>query len=85
MAEAKCTNTFGKDKNDGARKRVLAAQVLMADEIILATTRESWDSATRRAMKSAIRAETWQSGSTPRLTFISKLGTPQVIDTVETT
>ena len=57
----------------------------MADEIILATTRESWDSATRRAMKSAIRAETWQSGSTPRLTFISKLGTPQVIDTVETT
>jgi hypothetical protein len=85
VSEAKCTNTFGNDKRDGARKRVLAAHALVADEIVLATTQDNWETATLGAMKSAIRDETWQSGSTPRLRIISKLGAPQVSDTVETT
>jgi len=55
----------------------------MADEIVLATTHDTWDSGTLRAMTSAIRAETWQSGSIPRLRIIAKLGTSQVTDTIE--
>jgi hypothetical protein len=83
VSEAKSTNTFGKDKNDAARKRALAARVLVADEIVLATTRDNWEPATIGAMKSAIRDETWPCGSIPRLRIIGKLGTPQVTDTIE--
>lgn len=83
VCEAKSTNTFDKNKDAGARKRVLAARVLMADEIVLATTQDNWDSGTTRAMKSAIRAETWQSGTIPRLRIITKLGTPEVTDIIE--
>jgi len=82
-SEAKSTNTFGNDKREAARKRVLAARVLVADEIGLATTQDSWEAATIGALKSAIRAETWPSGSIPRVRTISKLGTPQVTDTIE--
>jgi hypothetical protein len=85
VSEAKSTNTFGKDKNDAARKRALAARVLVADEIVLATTRDSWEPATIGAMKSAIRDETWPTGSVPRLRLITKLGTPEVSDTLEAT
>ena len=81
--EAKSTNTFGNNKNAAARKRALAARVLVADEIGLATTEDDWELATINTMKSAIRAETWPSGSRPRLRIISKLGTPQVTDRLE--
>jgi hypothetical protein len=41
LAEAKTTNALGKnrpERNEAARKRVLAAKLLMADQIVLATT-----------------------------------------------
>ena len=45
-AEAITTNALGKNRTermDAARKRVLAAKLLMADQIILATTENSWE------------------------------------------
>ena len=82
-AEVKATNTFGNNRQDAARKRALAARVLVADEICLATTKDDWEPASIAAMKSAISAETWPSGSIPRLRIIGKLGTLQVTDIIE--
>jgi hypothetical protein len=82
-AEVKATNTFGNNRHDSARKRALAARVLVADEICLATTKDDWELASIEAMKSAIRAEMWPSGSIPRLRIIGKLGTLQVTDIIE--
>ncbi|MBB3750812.1 hypothetical protein FHT44_003307 [Mycolicibacterium sp. BK634] len=85
VSEVKSSDTFGKERAEGARKRVLAARVLMADEIVLATTQAAWEPATIAAVKSAIGTEDWQSGNVPRLRLITGLGTAQVIDTVEQT
>lgn len=85
-AEAKTTNTLSQrrqERNDAARKRVLAAKLLMADRIVLATTKSSWDEASVKSMKSAIYAETWDSGAPPRLRTITGLGTGSVTDRFE--
>jgi hypothetical protein len=85
-AEAKTTNKLGKnstERNDAARKRVLAAKLLMADQIILATTEPSWVDSSVKSMKSAIGAETWDTGTPPRLRIITGLGTASVTDRFE--
>jgi hypothetical protein len=85
-AEAKTTNALGKTKqarNEAARKRVLAAKILMTDQIALATTQDSWDEASVESMKSAIDAETWAVGALPRLRVIAGLGTGSITDRFE--
>jgi hypothetical protein len=85
-AEAKTTNALGKnrpERNDVARKRVLAAQLLVADQIVLATTKDTWQDASVQSMKSAIRAATWEAGARPRLRIITGLGTASITDRFE--
>jgi hypothetical protein len=79
IAEAKSNNTLGtkKQRNDAARKRVMAAKMLVADEILLATTAEAWEKPSVEAMGNAIREQVWPSGRRPRLTTITKLGGTQ--------
>jgi hypothetical protein len=82
-AEAKTTNALGKnrtERNDAARKRVLAAEVLVTDQIVLATTKDSWEKASVESMKSAISAEDWHSGVPPRLRIVTGLGTASIAD-----
>ncbi len=82
-AEAKTTNALGKNRTermDAARKRVLAAKLLMADQIILATTENSWERLSVENMKSAIGAETWDTGAAPRLRTVTGLGTASITD-----
>lgn len=81
-AEAKITDTFGTGsvRQRRARKRVHAAKVLCADQIILATSRDSWDSGTINAMLRAISQEQWPSGIPPRLRIISGVGTSNTTD-----
>jgi hypothetical protein len=85
-AEAKTTNKLGRnsaERSDAARKRVLAAKLLMADEIILATTEPSWVESSVKSIKSAIGAETWDTGTPPRLRIITGLGTASIGDRFE--
>jgi hypothetical protein len=81
-AEAKITDTFGtgRGRETAAKKRVLAAKVLCADQMILATSRDSWNSGTVGAMVAAIREEQWPSGTPPRLRIICGLGTSNITD-----
>jgi hypothetical protein len=81
-AEAKITDTFGtgRGREAAARKRVLAAKILCADQMILATSRDSWGSGTVGAVRRAIREEQWPSGTPPRLRMICKLGTSNITD-----
>jgi hypothetical protein len=84
--EAKAIGALGKNKqgrNDAARKRVLAAKLLMADQIVIATTKDSWEPASVDSMKSAIRAQTWDAGAAPRLRIITGLGTASITDQFE--
>jgi hypothetical protein len=85
VAEAKITNNFGvgSELRTGARKRVRAAKVFVADEIVLATSLSNWEPATVSAMKQAAAEENWPSGKAPRLRSITGLGTPNVVDQIE--
>lgn len=76
LAEAKSSVSFGsrKERNAIARKRVLAAQVLRVDEIVLATSGPQWDAATIAAMKSAMAEQDWPTGRAPSLRTICSLG-----------
>lgn len=76
LAEAKSSVSFGsrKERNAIARKRVVAAQVLRVDEIVLATSGPQWDSATIAAMKTAMTEQDWPSGRAPSLRTICGLG-----------
>jgi hypothetical protein len=82
VAEAKSRSTFGgrRERNDTARKRVLAAKALLADEVLLATTESVWDQATITAMQTALQNETWPTGQCPRLRTICGLGSDTVTD-----
>ncbi|ORW85969.1 hypothetical protein AWB92_26700 [Mycobacterium sp. IEC1808] len=82
-AEAKTTKTLGKnraERMDAARKRVLSAKLLVADQIALATTQDSWERLSVENMKSAIDAETWDTGAAPRLRIVTGLGTESITD-----
>jgi hypothetical protein len=66
-AEAKISDTFGtgSKRTAAARKRVRAAEIFCADQIILATPQDHWDHRTVGAMKHALRAVQWPSGTAP--------------------
>lgn len=85
IAEAKTTNSFGAgaELREGARKRVLAAKVFAADEIVLATSLNAWEPSTLGAMRKAIVEEEWLLGKPPRLRTIARLGKAQVVDQIE--
>lgn len=60
-------------------KRILAAQILRADQIILATTRAAWPPSTVKAVAEAIRTADWF-GARPELRLITRLGSVDLVD-----
>jgi hypothetical protein len=85
-AEAKTSNVLGKNgpqRNEAARKRALAAKLLMADQIVLATTQDTWQPVSVDSMKSAIQGTNWDGGTPPRLRLVTGLGTPSITDRFE--
>lgn len=60
-------------------KRVLAARILRADEIILATTKAAWPQSTVEAVADAIRNADWY-GARPELRLITRLGSVDLVD-----
>jgi hypothetical protein len=82
VAEAKSIDTLG---NGAARRRavdkkLLLAETLHADEIILATTRPAWKKPTINALAAGIRQHTWPTARVPKLRVIARLGTSEPTD-----
>ena len=80
LAEAKSTTSLGRGKElrSAARKRVYAARVFAADQIVLATPEDRWEDSTLNALISAVDSESWPSGQPPRLRIITRLGQSDV-------
>jgi hypothetical protein len=66
-----------------ADKRVQLAQVLRADQVVLATTESAWTPASLTAMRSAIAKADPVAGRRPQLLLICGLGTSKLTDTTE--
>jgi hypothetical protein len=76
IAEAKSNNSLGtrKQRLGAARKRIRVAQILLADEVLLATAAESWEDGSVEAVKQALREQSWPTGTPPQLRIITGLG-----------
>ena len=85
LAEAKSTDTLAdsaKKAKEAARKRVLLASELRADEVIMATTAAAWAPNSIAIMVSAIGAMSWSRGWPPVLRLVTSLGTPTAADAI---
>ena len=82
IAEAKSSQSLGTGRvlRGAAEKRVIAASVFAADEIILATTAYQWESASIDAVRTAISRQRWRSGTPPSLRIITGLGGASIGD-----
>ncbi|MBO3732789.1 hypothetical protein [Glycomyces niveus] len=83
IAEAKSSNTLGADRgqrNDAARKKALLADVLHADEIVLGTTHDTWQTASIQAIQTAVAERKW-SWAVARIRTVTGLGTEHIEDT----
>lgn len=84
-AEAKSNSVLGessKKVRDAASKRALLAHALGADEVVLATTADTWATASLDAMRTALTALTWPRGAPPVLRAVIGLGTDAPDDSV---
>ncbi|WP_157974912.1 hypothetical protein [Glycomyces dulcitolivorans] len=84
VAEAKSSNHMrpktGKGSRlDTARKKVLLATALHADEIVLATTQETWEPASIEDIQKAVK-ELTPAWTAPQIRSITALGTDHVKD-----
>lgn len=82
IAEVKNANRLasnGDQRRTAARKRVRAAQIIEADQIILATTHDDWEPSSVAAIRTAIEEVQWNPGE-PRIRVITKLGTDEISD-----
>ena len=84
-AEVKTSNFIGKAnaRQDAARKRVLWADVIRADAIVLATTHERWAPSSVAAMRKAMREHAWTPGHEPQLRLVTGLGMPSARSEVQ--
>lgn len=88
VAEAKSTDALAdttKKAREAARKRVLLASELRADEVIMATTAAAWAPSSISIMLNAIRAATWSRGWPPVLRLVTALGTSTPADKIVAT
>jgi hypothetical protein len=84
-AEAKSNSALGESSRkvrDAASKRAVLAHALQADEVILATTTDTWVTGSVDAMRSALTAHSWPRGAPPVLRTITRLGTDSPDDGV---
>jgi hypothetical protein len=83
IAEAKSNNTLGSNPREikrAAAKRVKLADVLRADQIILATTQQDWNASSATAMRDAVNGHPWAAGLPPSVRLVTGLGGDQVQD-----
>lgn len=83
VAEAKSTNALGAETREARRaaaKRVRLADVLRADQIILATTEPEWSVSSIAEISSAVTGHTWPAGLRPAVRLITGIGGDQVKD-----
>jgi hypothetical protein len=83
IAEAKSNNTLGSNPREikrAAAKRVKLADVLRADQIILATTQQDWSPSSPTAMRDAVNGHSWGAGLPPSVRLVTGLGGDQVQD-----
>ncbi|MDV6297425.1 hypothetical protein OCS65_28625 (plasmid) [Rhodococcus aetherivorans] len=82
VAEAKSTDQLDKGSNQrkAAKKRVLLAETFGAEEIVLATTRDGWTTASLNAMRAAVKGHDWKTMRRPRIREVLGLGTKTVKD-----
>jgi hypothetical protein len=76
VGEAKCNGRLdsdGKSAQQAADRLVQAAQILTADEIVLATSEPRWAPGALAAVESALTTG-WQHGPTPKITTLVSLG-----------
>jgi len=83
VAEAKSNDALGgstREVRRAAAKRVRLADVLRADQIVLATTRPEWSASSITEIRSAVTGHTWPAGLRPSVRLITGLGGDQVKD-----
>jgi hypothetical protein len=83
IAEAKSNNTLGSNPREikrAAAKRVKLADVLRADQIILATTQQDWNASSATATRDAVNGHPWGAGLPPSVRLVTGLGGDQVQD-----
>jgi hypothetical protein len=83
VAEAKSNDALGgsaREVRRAAAKRVRLADVLRADQIVLATTRPEWSASSITEIRSAVTGHTWPAGLRPAVRLITGLGGDQVSD-----
>ena len=83
IAEAKSNDTLGgkpREIRRAAAKRVKLADVLQADQIILATTQQKWNASSTAEMSSAVNGHPWTAGLPPAVRLITGLSSGQVQD-----
>jgi hypothetical protein len=76
VGEAKCNGRLdspGKSSQQAADRLVRAAQILTADEIVLATSKPSWAPGATAAVETVL-TNSWQSGPIPKTTYLTGLG-----------
>ena len=77
-AEVKRTDSLGSGGSgikSAARKRVLLAAAMEADQIVLGTTQDSWKATSVEAVRNEIKAGAWPPGRMPALRLVTNLGT----------
>lgn len=83
VAEAKSTNALGASPREikrAAAKRVLLADVLRADQIILATSEPAWIESSVTELSAAVAGRPWPAGRQPAVRLITGLGSTDVED-----
>lgn len=83
VAEAKSNDTLGRNAKEirrAAVKRIRLADVLHADQIVLATTRLEWSASSITEIRSAVTGHSWPAELRPAVRLITGLGGNQVKD-----
>jgi hypothetical protein len=83
VAEAKSNDALGRNAKEvrrAAAKRVKLAEVLRADQIVLATTRPEWSSSSITEIRTAVTGHIWPAGLRPAVRLITSLGGNKVKD-----
>jgi hypothetical protein len=83
VAEAKSNDALAgtaREIRRAAAKRVRLAEVLGANQIILATTEAQWSASSITAIRSAVTGHAWPAGLRPTVRLITSLGGDRVED-----
>jgi hypothetical protein len=74
VAEAKSSPTLGSKPAKEVRKKVMAADMVQADQLAFATTQPAWDPASLAAIRTTVAGHSWASGRRPAVRIITSLG-----------